>query len=241
MFGHASLLSEWPTALAVRAAEDSLLYRLPAEALRPVLARPAALRFAARSLAGRYEMLHARAGPAGDRRRRPRPPSGQPPAPRRARDRRARRDGAGGGPPHGRGQLVVRPGRSRRRLRHRHRPRPARAGGGGRRAGRHAGLAGDDRSRRAPSPPTSTGADALLDMLDRGVRHLPVVDVLRPRDRRHLRHRSDGGGDAHARSTCGGRSRRRPPSRSWRPPWRRSRTPSSACTTPRSRRPRSAA
>jgi CBS domain-containing protein len=25
MFGHASLLSEWPTALAVRAAEDSLL------------------------------------------------------------------------------------------------------------------------------------------------------------------------------------------------------------------------
>jgi len=57
MFGHASLLSEWPTALAVRTAEDSLLYRLPAEAIRPVLARPAALRFAARTLAGRYEML----------------------------------------------------------------------------------------------------------------------------------------------------------------------------------------
>jgi CBS domain-containing protein len=53
MFGHASLLSEWPTALAVRAAEDSLLYRLPAEAIGPVLARPAALRFAGRSLAGR--------------------------------------------------------------------------------------------------------------------------------------------------------------------------------------------
>ncbi len=56
MFGHAALLSEWPTALAVRAHEDTLCYRLPAEVLRPVLARPVALRFAARSLSGRYEM-----------------------------------------------------------------------------------------------------------------------------------------------------------------------------------------
>jgi CBS domain-containing protein len=56
MFGHAALLSEWPTALAARTAEDSLFYRIPAGALRPVLARPAALRFAARSLAGRYAM-----------------------------------------------------------------------------------------------------------------------------------------------------------------------------------------
>src|SRR3954451_22133841 len=56
MFGHAALLSEWPTALAARTAEDSLLYRIPAGALRPVLARPAALRFAARSLSGRFEM-----------------------------------------------------------------------------------------------------------------------------------------------------------------------------------------
>ena len=56
MFGHASLLSEWPTALAVRAVEDTLCYRIPAEALRPALARPAALRFAARSLSGRYEV-----------------------------------------------------------------------------------------------------------------------------------------------------------------------------------------
>jgi CBS domain-containing protein len=56
MFGHAALLSEWPTALAVRAHEDTLCYRIPASVLRPVLARPAALRFAARSLTGRYEM-----------------------------------------------------------------------------------------------------------------------------------------------------------------------------------------
>jgi CBS domain-containing protein len=56
MFGHTALLSEWPTALAVRAHEDTLCYRIPAAVLRPVLARPAALRFAARSLTGRYEM-----------------------------------------------------------------------------------------------------------------------------------------------------------------------------------------
>jgi CBS domain-containing protein len=56
MFGHAALLSEWPTALGVRAHEDTLCYRIPEAVLRPVLARPAALRFAARSLTGRYEM-----------------------------------------------------------------------------------------------------------------------------------------------------------------------------------------
>src|SRR5436305_1747861 len=56
MFGHAALLSEWPTVLAARTAEDSLLYRIPAQALRPVLARPAALRFAARSLSARFAL-----------------------------------------------------------------------------------------------------------------------------------------------------------------------------------------
>src|SRR5207302_955675 len=56
MFGHAAILSEWPTALAVRASEDSLLYRIPELAIRPVLARPAALRYAARTLSGRFEM-----------------------------------------------------------------------------------------------------------------------------------------------------------------------------------------
>ena len=66
MFGHASLLSEWPTALAARTAEDSLMYRIPAEVLRPVLARPAALRFAARSLSGRFVMRMRELDPLGD-------------------------------------------------------------------------------------------------------------------------------------------------------------------------------
>jgi CBS domain-containing protein len=65
MFGHAALLSEWPTVLAVRAGEDSLFYRIPEEAIRPVLERPAALRYAARSLAGRYEMRLRELDPMG--------------------------------------------------------------------------------------------------------------------------------------------------------------------------------
>jgi len=56
MFGHVALLSEWPTPLGVRASEDSLFYRIPEQAIRPVLERPAALRYAARTLSGRYEM-----------------------------------------------------------------------------------------------------------------------------------------------------------------------------------------
>ena len=105
MFGHASLLSEWPTALAVRAAEDSLS-TASAEAIRPVLARPAALRFAARSLAGRYEMRMRELDPLAiavvDPARRPvsRLLRGDPviaaPGTR-----------CGGRPPHGRAQLIV--------------------------------------------------------------------------------------------------------------------------------------
>src|SRR4051794_36574822 len=155
MFGHASLLSEWPTALAVRAAEDSLLYRLPAEAIRPVLARPAALRFAARSLAGRYEMLQRELDPLAiavvDPVRRPvgrllhRDPVIAAPAATVQEGARPRGDGAGGRRAHGGGQLVGGAGRPGRGVRHRHGPRPARAGGGGGGARRYPRVAGDDR------------------------------------------------------------------------------------------------
>src|SRR5437016_4707462 len=63
LFGPAALLSERPAALAVRAHEDTLCYRIPGAVLRPVLARPAALRFAVRSLTGRYEMRRREAEP----------------------------------------------------------------------------------------------------------------------------------------------------------------------------------
>ncbi|HXY45599.1 MAG TPA: putative nucleotidyltransferase substrate binding domain-containing protein [Acidimicrobiales bacterium] len=50
MFGHASMLSGFPTGFAARAAEDTLTYRIPAEVASGVLARPAGLRFVTRVL-----------------------------------------------------------------------------------------------------------------------------------------------------------------------------------------------
>jgi CBS domain-containing protein len=53
VFGYESMLSEAPAALGSRAAEDVLEYRIPADAVRTLLARPEGLRFLARSLGAR--------------------------------------------------------------------------------------------------------------------------------------------------------------------------------------------
>jgi CBS domain-containing protein len=53
MFGHPSMLSGLPTGFEARAHEDLLCYRLPADVVVPLLARPAGLRFVARTLLGR--------------------------------------------------------------------------------------------------------------------------------------------------------------------------------------------
>jgi CBS domain-containing protein len=53
LFGHPSMLSGLPTGFEVRASEDTLCYRLPAAAVVPLLSRPAGLRFVARSLLAR--------------------------------------------------------------------------------------------------------------------------------------------------------------------------------------------
>jgi len=50
MFGHASMLSGLPTGFAARAAEDTLTYRIPADVASEVLARPEGLRYVARIL-----------------------------------------------------------------------------------------------------------------------------------------------------------------------------------------------
>jgi CBS domain-containing protein len=72
MFGFASLLESAPLGFVARASEDTLVYRIPAEAIRPVLERPAAVRFVAtamnkgvRLLAGHDERPAAH--PAGRR------------------------------------------------------------------------------------------------------------------------------------------------------------------------------
>jgi CBS domain-containing protein len=52
-FGHPAMLSGLPTGAAARAAEDTVCYRLAAEDVVPLLARPSGLRFIARSLMAR--------------------------------------------------------------------------------------------------------------------------------------------------------------------------------------------
>ncbi len=50
LFGHASMLSGLPTGFEARAAEDTVCYRIPAAVAQEPLSRPAGLRFVARSL-----------------------------------------------------------------------------------------------------------------------------------------------------------------------------------------------
>jgi CBS domain-containing protein len=71
LFGHPSMLSGLPTGFEARAGEDTLVYRLPADAVVPLLARPAGLRFVARSLLDRPRPDPAAPGEGVD-------PAGQP-------------------------------------------------------------------------------------------------------------------------------------------------------------------
>jgi CBS domain-containing protein len=53
LFGHASMISGLPTGFEARAAEDTVCYRIPADVIRPLLARPDVLQFVARSIVDR--------------------------------------------------------------------------------------------------------------------------------------------------------------------------------------------
>ena len=52
LFGHASMLSGLPTGFEARAAEDTVCCRIPADVIGPLLARPDFLKFIARSIVG---------------------------------------------------------------------------------------------------------------------------------------------------------------------------------------------
>ena len=56
MFGHRSMITRDPVALTVTASDETICYRIPEDALRPVLARPTALRYLVLSSSGRYEL-----------------------------------------------------------------------------------------------------------------------------------------------------------------------------------------
>src|SRR5579863_2093194 len=50
LFGQASMISGLPTGFEARAGEDTVCYRIPADVVRPLLARPDVLAFVARSV-----------------------------------------------------------------------------------------------------------------------------------------------------------------------------------------------
>ena len=71
LFGQASMISGLPTGFEARAAEDTVCYRIPADVVRPLLARPDVLRFVARSIVA--GPARAARGPSWPNRQRPRP------------------------------------------------------------------------------------------------------------------------------------------------------------------------
>jgi CBS domain-containing protein len=57
IFGYVSLLSEGPLGFVACAAEDTLVYRIPADVIAPVLERPAFVRFVTRVMNERLRFL----------------------------------------------------------------------------------------------------------------------------------------------------------------------------------------
>ncbi len=172
LFGHTSMLSGLPTGFEARAAEDTLCYRIDADCARELLAAPAGLRYVARSLLDTHGDIAATSAGA------PRDPAHQPVSalirgtPAVCGPKTSIREAAqlmsaadctavvvdlGGG---SLGILTDRDLRDRVVA---------------------AGLSGDAPVSRAMSAPAYTcsperlGGEVLLDMLDRGFRHFPVV------------------------------------------------------------------
>ena len=70
LFGQASMISGLPTGFEARAAEDTVCYRIPADVMRPLLARPDVLRHVVRSIVDRAVpavQAEARADPVQSR------------------------------------------------------------------------------------------------------------------------------------------------------------------------------
>ncbi len=175
MFGQASMLSGYPTGFEARAAEDTLCYRIAAEVARELLAAPAGLRFVARSLLEPWTEAAgpAPAGPTDD-------PINQPVSSlihddpvicvpettiREAAERMAAAPATSVVVELGNGVLGILTDRDMR-------TRVVASG-----------LSGDQPVSSAMSAPAYTcgpeqlGGEVLLEMLDRGFRHFPVVSA----------------------------------------------------------------
>src|SRR4051812_7427501 len=168
LFGYASMLAELPTGFATRAHGATVCFCLPGDVTRPLLARPEGLRHVTRTILARPAAGVARAGPAPERPvgglLRGRPVRCTPETPIRAAAERMTAAGqtcAVVDLADGRlGILTDRDLRTRVVA---------------------AGLPADAPVARAMSAPAYTvaedrlGGEVLVEMLDRGVRHLPVL------------------------------------------------------------------
>ena len=173
LFGHASMLSGLPPGFAARAHEDTLCYRLPEEVARGLLARPESVGFVARSLLEVHEHSAAALSP-----RKPAPDPASQPVSALIRDR----------------PLLCSPATTIREAAARMASAPASsivvelAGALGILTDRDlrarvvaAGVSYEDPVATVMSAPAHTvaadrlGGDVLLEMLDRGVRHFPVL------------------------------------------------------------------
>ena len=174
MFGYASLLSGLPTDFATRASEDSLTYRIPAAAASAMLAEPQGLRYLTRSMLEDRHHLHSGPGSetARDKLRQPVSASIRS-APVVCTPDTSVRDAARRLTDAGATALVVDLGDSLgivtdSDLR-------SRVVGGG--------LPSDapvSAIMTAPAytvPSDRSGSEVLVDMLDRGIRHYPVVSA----------------------------------------------------------------
>jgi CBS domain-containing protein len=64
LFGQASMISGLPTGFETRAAEDTVCYRIPADVVRPLMARADVLQFVARSIVSRQALATPDPGPS---------------------------------------------------------------------------------------------------------------------------------------------------------------------------------
>jgi CBS domain-containing protein len=173
LFGHASMLSGLPPGFAARAHEDTLCYRLPEEVARGLLARPESVGFVARSLLEVHEHSAAALSP-----RKPAPDPASQPVSALIRERlllcsptTTIREAAARMASAPASSIVVELGGSLGILTDRDlRARVVAAG-----------VSYEDPVATVMSAPAHTvaadrlGGDVLLEMLDRGVRHFPVL------------------------------------------------------------------
>ena len=171
LFGHASMLSGLSAGFEARAAEDTLCYRIPAGVVSPLLARPDVLRFIARSIIGGRGGTGERVPPVDPVQRRVATLVRSPPLlcaadePIREAAKRMTADGARA--------VLVRSGETLGIMTdHDLRSRVV-----------VAGISPDAPVSAIMTAPAYTvradslGGDVLLDMLDRGVHHIPVMSA----------------------------------------------------------------